>query len=397
MEGVAYIPRILERDVRHHLQRGKSVLLLGPRQTGKTTLLERIEAELRLSLVDPRIRQRYERDPGQLAGEIEALWRPQRQRAPTVVLDEIQKVPALLDVVQGLVDGARAQFVLSGSSARKLRAGGGNLLPGRVVTLRLDPLSQGELPSPELNDLLLYGSLPGIVTQDNASDRDADLDSYVATYLEQEVRAEALVRSLGSFARFLELAALESGNLVSFRAQSQDVGVSHTTISGYYGILEDCLVAERIDPLTRSRSRKKLTRSSRWLMFDLGLRRLAAREGTRPTPDRLGQLFEQFVGLELVRAARRQTPAAKVRFWRDPDGPEVDWIFESRQRLLPVEVKWTDKPGPRDARHLLVFLDEYPEAADAFVVCRAPRRLRLADRVLALPWQELAAVTEANG
>ncbi len=110
----------------------------------------------------------------------------------------------------------------------------------------------------------------------------------------------------------------------------------------------------------------------------------------------MGQLFEQFVGLELIRQSRATSPAARVLFWRDPDGPEVDWVVETRGEYRPVEVKWTDTPGPRDARHLAVFLAEYGEARQGFVVCQTPRRAQIADRVVALPWQELGAILERS-
>lgn len=393
MECMKYIERTLQPRIAHHLERGKSVLLLGPRQTGKTTLVARLQADLSLSLVPPDVRQRYERAPAQLTAEIEALRLRDRKIRPLVVLDEVQKVPALLDVVQDAIDRKLARFVLTGSSARKLRRGGSvNLLPGRLVTLHLDPLNLREHAEPNLRQLLLYGTLPGIRAERSGADREADLRSYVETYLEEEIRAEALVRNVGTFARFLELAGLESGNIVSFRGLSQELGIAHTSVAGFFGILEDCLVAERVDPLTRSRTRKKLTKSSRYLIFDLGVRRLCANEGTRPHRDRLGQLFEQFVGLELVRQSRIARRETRVLFWRDPDGPEVDWIVERQGELRPVEVKWTDAPGPRDARHLETFLDEYHEARRGFIVCQVPRAVRITERVTALPWQELGSV-----
>lgn len=388
-----YIPRALQRAIGRHLGRGKSVMLFGPRQTGKTTLVARLPADLRITLVPPDVRQRYERAPAQLTAEIEALRSRRRGKRALVVLDEVQKVPALLDAVQDAIDRKLACFVLTGSSARKLRRGGHiNLLPGRLVTLYLDPLSLREHAEPDLRKLLLYGSLPGIRAERSAADREADLRSYVQTYLEEEIRAEALVRNVGTFARFLELAGLESGNIVSFRGISQELGIAHTSVAGFFEILQDCLVAERVDPLTRSRTRNKLTKSSRYLIFDLGVRRLCANEGTRLHRDRMGQLFEQFVALELIRQSRIARHPTRVLFWRDPDGPEVDWVVARREELRPVEVKWTDTPGRRDARHLETFLDEYREARSGFIVCRIPRRARISERVTAVPWQDLHSV-----
>jgi predicted AAA+ superfamily ATPase len=385
-----YKKRLQEEQVRKALTRGKSVLLLGPRQTGKTTMLDRIKRDLYLSLVRPDVRQRYERDPGLLTGEVEALKEKGSKSLPVVFIDEVQKVPRVLDVIQDLVDRGQASFILTGSSARKLKRGvATNLLPGRIVALRLDPFVLAEDETDNLESRLLYGALPGILACQNAADRETDLASYVTTYLEEEVRAEAIVRNLGAFARFLELAAAESGQIVNAQKLSQEIGVAHTTIAGYYNILQDCLIAERIDPLTKSNTRKKLTRSPKYVFFDLGVRRLAAREGARPARETWGRWFEQFVGLELLRCARAQQRRAQLHFWRDPDGPEVDWVLEEDGRYLPVEVKWTDAPSQSDCRHLETFLKEYPQASDGVVVCRCPRKMRLSERVTAIPWQNV--------
>ncbi len=290
---------------------------------------------------------------------------------------------------------AHARFLLTGSSARKLRRGHDiNLLPGRQVTMRLDPLSLDERAPASLDEALLYGSLPAIVTTPRPADREADLASYVGTYLEEEVRQEALVRNIGAFGRFLEMAAQDSGRIVNYSRVSQDVGVSSVTVQAYYDILVDCLVAERVEPIVRSASRKKLTRASRFLLFDMGVRRLAACEGTRLLPERKEELFEHYVGLELIRLLRLHQPAARLRFWRDPDGPEVDWVIEYHGRFLPIEVKLTDRPSPRDVRHLEVFADEYG-AASGPVICTSPRRARLGRRVTAVGWQDLAHTVRA--
>lgn len=352
-------------------------------------MLDRTKRDLYLSLIRPDVRQRYERAPGLLTGEVESL-KETTKGIPVVFIDEVQKVPELLDVIQDLVDRGQACFILTGSSARKLKRGmATNLLPGRVVSLRLDPFVLAEAQTDSLESRLLYGSLPGIVACNNGEDQETDLASYVTTYLEEEIRAEAIVRNLGAFARFLELAAAESGQIVNARKLSQEIGVAHTTIAGYYDILQDCLIAERIEPLIKSSTRKKLIRSPKYLFFDLGVRRLAAREGVRPTRETWGHWFEQFVGLELLRCARAQQRRIQLHFWRDPDGPEVDWILEEEGNYLPVEVKWTDSPTSADGRHLETFLKEYPQASGATVVCRCPRKMRLSENVTAIPWQDV--------
>ncbi|MBI2500239.1 MAG: ATP-binding protein [Deltaproteobacteria bacterium] len=388
-----YIQRQLESGLQHHLDRGKSILLLGPRQTGKSTLLARLSSDLTLSLASPGTRQRYEKNSSLLIGEIEALAK--KTKRPLVFLDEVQKVPTIMDAVQDLIDRHVAQFILTGSSARKLRKGRGvNLLPGRVVSMRLDPFLHQEYAQP-IEMILTDGTLPGIVQEREATDREVDLKSYVETYLEEEIRAEAIVRNIGSFARFLEFAGLESGNIINLHGLSQEMGVSHTTIASYFEILDDCLIAERIEPITQSLTRKKLTKSNRYLMFDLGVRRLCAGEGRSLSRDRLGNLFEQYVGLELIRLARLKTVSTKIRFWRDPDGPEVDWVIERGGEYIPIEVKWNDRPSRQDIRHLKVFLKEYKKAKKGYVVCRTPRPVKLEEEITAIPWQQLSETIDS--
>ncbi len=388
-----YIKRLIEDRIRHTLERDKSVLLLGARQTGKTTLTNQFKHDLLISFVEPDIRQRYEKSPHLLKGEVESLVSGEAGKRPLIILDEVQKVPVILDVVQNLIDHGKANFILTSSSARKLRRGAQvNLIPGRIVAFRMDPFSLQEVPAKDLNERLFYGSLPGILAVQKQSDRETDLESYVTIYLEEEIRAEAAVRNLGDFARFLELAASESGGIINLRKLSQEIGVSHTTIGAYYRILEDCLIAERIEPLIKSKTRKKLTKSEKYLFFDLGVRRLAAHEGTRPPRDTMGMLFEQFVGLELLRSTHIRSHGTKIRFWRDPDGPEVDWVIDEDGIYTPLEVKWTDNPTAGDIRHLEVFLSEYKSAKTGFLICRVPRKAKLSEKVFALPWQSIDEV-----
>ncbi|MFN0118545.1 MAG: ATP-binding protein [Elusimicrobiota bacterium] len=386
-----YIPRTLVKTISASLRRKKSVLLLGPRQTGKTTLIESFKPDVLISLVRFDLRQRYEKNPDILRGEIE-LTKKNLKRRPLVSIDEVQKVPALMDVVQDLIDRNIALFILSGSSARKLKRGSQiNLLPGRVVALHLDPLSLLELRDRKisLEDLLFYGSLPRQVLNKNTVEKELDLRSYVTTYLEEEIRSEALVRNVASFGRFLELASLESGQIINLRKLSQDVGVAHTTIKDYFDILVDCLIAERIQPITKSQTRKKLTKSEKFLIFDLGVRRLATDEGVRVTPERKGQLFEQFIGLELIRMARLSKTRTKILFWRDPGGPEIDWVIQTNGTYIPIETKWTDSPRPSDSKNVELFLKEYSNSKKGYVICRTPNPVQLSHQVTALPWNQL--------
>lgn len=384
------VKRLIESTIHKILKRPKSILLLGPRQTGKTTLIRELNPKIYLNLAVPQDRRRFELDPELIIKTVHAV-KSKDSHLPLLVIDEIQKVPALLDPIQTLIDDRRAIFVLTGSSARKLRKQSDvNLLPGRVVSLRMDPLMVTEL-NQDLSEHLLYGSLPGISTLEKSKEKSQDLRSYVDTYLEEEVRAESLVRNLPAFYRFLELAALESGRIISFNSISQEIGAAHTTVSSYFEILEDCLVVERIDPITASSTRKKLMKSSKYVFFDHGVRRFAAQEGSQLGRERLGELFESFIGIELVRQTRGLA-LTRVQYWRDADGPEVDWVLKTKQSYIPIETKLRENVGAKDTKRLTTFMNEYPCPHGSFVVCNTPLRFKVSDRITAIPWRELETI-----
>lgn len=386
-----WIPRPLEKTIERHLQRGKSILLFGPRQTGKTSLLTRFCVDLSVNFLLNRTRLAYEKDPDRLVDEIEMI----PKKLPLVLIDEAQKVPSILEAIQYLIDKNKAQFLITGSSARKLKVQNSvNLLPGRVVQLSLAPLNLTEAPDTNLEEFLLFGSLPGVYLEKDKNFKETDLASYVESFLDEEIRKEAMVRNIPAFARFLELAAIDSGKISNFSSISKQIGIAHTTIASHYQVLEDCLVVERFDPITESLSRKKLTRSSKYLFFDLGVRRLAANEGTKLGPERMGELFEQWVGLELRRHAQEYLgPKGDVRFWRDPDGPEVDWVLQKEDEWIPIEVKWSENPPPSCINHLKVFMSEYPKRSKkAFVICRTERARKISENVTLLPWHHLPKI-----
>jgi len=245
----------------------KSVLLLGARQVGKSTLIRALGAELIINLADEAAYLSYAKDPARLRREVSALRSPAR-----IIVDEVQRVPSLLNTVQALMDeGTPHRFILTGSSARKLKRGHANLLPGRVLFEVLDPLSIWELGDAfDLERALQVGTLPGIYL-DRESGVDV-LDSYVTTYLREEIRAEALLRDVGSYARFLDLAAASSGLWVNYSKLASDAEIAKETIRRYYQILEDTLLAFRLPPFQVKNSPRCVSQRDRVLFFDVGMR-----------------------------------------------------------------------------------------------------------------------------
>ncbi|MBI2897472.1 MAG: ATP-binding protein [Deltaproteobacteria bacterium] len=404
--------RTLSSALSGPVSRNKIRLVFGARQVGKTELLRHVvdpKQTLLLDLGPARDRRRYEADPDAFRRMVLAL----PERIQNVVVDEIQKVPSLLDEVQGLhgADRTRWQFFLTGSSARRLRSESANLLPGRSHVYRLYPVSRWEkegpdrvdwpaasppgrhasadplFPAQELGRTLVTGSLPGVRAEptDTAA---ATLEAYVENYLEEEIRREAVVRDLGAFSTFLRLAALESGQQTNLAALSQESGIAASTLKGFYGVLVDTFVGYWIRAYGRQ-GRKRLLVTPRFLLFDTGVRNAAA--GLPIEESILGsegpRLLEQWVGLELICRAGILGRGHDVSFWRTASGAEVDWVWESPAEDIPVEVKWTARPAPKDARHLETFLDEHPRRARrGFLVCRCARPERVSERVLAVPW-----------
>jgi predicted AAA+ superfamily ATPase len=413
-----YHRRFLERALSGPTSRHKVRLLFGARQTGKTQLLRHLLSGPGARFFDLQSageRRRFEADPAAFSREVRALPRSVR----VVVVDEIQKVPALLDEVQGLYDGSpkRWQFYLTGSSARQLRARSANLLPGRSHIHRLYPVCSWEvaaapgtvpaLPRPgrqtpgpasaaqpfgprSLGRLLRFGGLPGIRSE-MAATAEATLAAYVEHYIEEEIRREALVRDLGPFAVFLRLAAVESGRQLNVARLSQESGVPASTLKNYYQVLVDTFVGHWM-PVYQGRTRKRLLTTPRFYLFDVGVRNAAAGSSlSGRVPDELGGgLLEQLVALELVARAGYSGRGHRVSFWRTSSGTEVDLVWEAPREDVPIEVKWTARPRPVDARHLETFLDEFPRRAKrGLLVCRCPQPQQLTDRVRAIPWEWL--------
>jgi predicted AAA+ superfamily ATPase len=411
--------RWLAEPLREALTKPYVHVLFGARQTGKSTLLRALlpSADLWLDLSHPGERSRYLVRPERLVGECQALAdrrSAERRTAPlTVVIDEAQSVPAVFDAVQHLYDSDKRsfRFVLSGSSARKLRQTGANLLPGRALLHRLYPLTVGERPPPRsdrgaggmilpqaaagvdppfpetsLLDRLIWGELPGVALAPPA-DREALLRSYAYVYLEEELRREALIKDWPAFARFLRLAATESGQITNYAKIAGAAAISAPTVKSHYQLLEDMFIGFRVDAFTGSK-RKQILETPRFMFFDVGVRHAAAElsNSADTVLANPGPVFEQWVGIELWKRLQ-YGGRGRLLYLRTKGGLEIDFIVDDGQRVMPIEVKWTEEPRPDDARHLAAFLDQRPKnATEGFVVCRCRRPQKLAKNVTAIPW-----------
>jgi len=404
------IERYLTRTLAEKLRYSYVHILFGARQTGKTTLLmDLLQPDLSYNLADPEERGRLLADPGLFRRECEVLGL--EGKAATVFVDEAQLVPSVFDAIQVLYDREpeRFRFVLCGSSARKLRESGANLLPGRSLLHHLHPLMLAERPGPgkfdpkvamagadcfkpslegqdDLLDRMAYGDLPGILRAPEAI-RESLLRSYATIYLEEEIRREGYVKDWGAFLNFLKLAAMESGQSLNYAKIARETGLSQPTVKSHYQLLEDMFVGFRIPAFTHS-PRKNLLGHARFCFFDLGVRHAAA--GLRPCLDIVradpGRCFEQWVGLELHRRLG-YAGQGSLAYYRTRDGMEIDYIVEEDKQLIPIEVKWTEKPSTKDVRHLQTFLKEHADqASHGYVVCRCPRPAKLSDKVTAIPW-----------
>ncbi|HET7291877.1 MAG TPA: DUF4143 domain-containing protein [Vicinamibacteria bacterium] len=400
--------RYLLAPLRSRASRGKARFILGARQTGKSTIFRMLSGprDVLFDLQERPERMRLARDPELLT---RSLLPAARHRH--VLIDEVQRVPELLDEVQLLLDRypGRFTFTLTGSSARRLRRRDVNLLPGRVHRFALGPVCAWELaqresfavlprprlraanafPHRSLEERLVFGSLPGAFVEGSGFAR--TLQSYAEAYVEEEVLREAAARSIGPYGRFLELAAVESGRPINLTRISQEAGIALSTLRQFYSVLEDTLVGFALPPFAGS-DKARLLKTPRFFFFDVGVRNALAR---LPLDERMlategGGLFEQWVACELRTRAAYLGSGYRLSFWRTVDGAEVDFVLETPKETIPIEAKYTTNPRPADARGLESFLSRYGNRARrGLLVCRAPRAQQLTPRVRAVPWNEL--------
>lgn len=365
--------RIVQRLLKLDLPAGRSAFLWGPRKVGKTHWLHHTLLGSDTHLVDL-----LETDTFAEYASRPALLR-ERWKGGLTVIDEIQKVPALLDEVQWLMERKRAAFVLTGSSARKLRRGHANLLGGRAWRYEMGPLSAKEISGFDLTRALRSGFLPPHLL---STDPARDLRAYVADYLREEIAAEAVVRNIPAFTEFLRVAALTSSELLNCANVARECGVSAKVVRGYFEILEDTLLGHRLPPWTRARSRRMIL-TEKFYLFDVGLANHLARRTPEPGNTDFGKSFEHWVLMELLNYRRYRSPDVDITFWRTSTGHEVDFVVGDMQ--LAIEVKSAARVHEGDLGGLKA-LRESHKTKHALVVCSesAPRTV---DGIEIVPWR----------
>jgi predicted AAA+ superfamily ATPase len=370
MDNLPYIDRLL--DLRVLLEK-KSYFLLGPRQTGKSSLIAHGLKGVRVyDLLDTSVFLALSHNPGRLAEEITGKDR-------LVVIDEIQRLPELLNEVHRLIEQRGIRFLLTGSSARKLRRGGVNLLGGRARTKYLHPLTYRELGNRfDLERAIANGLLPSVYLSD---DPRADLEAYAGAYLQQEIVAEGATRNVPAFSRFLKVAALCNGTIVNFTNVGNDAQVPRTTVYEYFDILKETLVLHELPAWRQSQKRKPLV-SSKYYFFDVGV--VAALQGRefRPGTPEFGEAMETYLMHELL-SYRDYMSGEPLSYWRTTSGFEVDFILGDH---TAIEVKAKKSVSPHDLRSLHVLAEE-KQLKRYLCVCLEPRT-RVVDGVTVLPYRE---------
>ena len=354
----------------------RSLLLFGPRQTGKSTLV-------RQTFPEAAVYDLLEADTfRELTARPEYLRQTLDPARRIVVIDEIQKCPALLDEVHLLIERNRSlRFVLTGSSARKLKRGGSNLLGGRARVTRLHPLMSPELEFGKLDDRLNRGGLPAILDSEEFTE---DLKAYVGTYLREEIQAEGLTRSIGNFGRFLDVAGLTNGEQINFTAVASDVGLPPSTVRQHYQILEDTLVGHQLPAYQGTRKRKPVA-TAKFYFFDVGVANTLRRTGAIEVgSDAYGRALEHLVFLELRGFLDYHRLDDPLTYWRSRSRFEVDFVVGDR---VAIEVKAKPRVTARDYKGLRALADEL-QLDRRLVVCREPRRRRDDTGIEILPIDE---------
>ena len=352
----------------------KSFFLFGARATGKSTLItQQLPDAFVIDLLHVRTYRALVANPSLLEEMI-------KDNQKTVVIDEVQKIPEILDEVHRLIQKKKIRFLLTGSSARKLKHGGANLLAGRAREAKLFPLVSREIKSFSLLRIINQGGLPEI---HGSTEPDEDLESYVATYLRDEIKAEAVTRNVAAFSEFLDIIARANGQEINYEAFASDLQTSPGTLKNYLQILEDTQIGFRLSGYTATKIRKATVRSKHYL-FDLGVtRQLSGRREIRPKTEEFGAAFEHFIILEVRAFLSYRRKKIPMHYWRSTSQFEVDLLLGDQ---VAIEIKATDNPTARHTKGLQALMEEGIFSSFLLVYTGTIER-KSANNIRMLPWE----------
>jgi len=371
-----------KRIIHISLPERSSRFLWGPRQTGKSTLLqERYPTSKRYDLLLSDEYRRLMHQPSLLREECLALARRPEARDRPVVVDEFQKVPDLLDEIHWLIENTKLSFILCGSSARKMKRGHANLLGGRAIRYELFPLVFPEIPDFSLEKALNDGLLPPHYGSHITRKR---LEAYVGDYLQEEIAAEAATRNVPSFSRFLEIAAMANGEMIQFNNIARECGVSAPTVKSYYQILVDTLLGKFV-PAYQKGPKRRVILAPRFYFFDVGVVGFLTKRGRIEMGSELfGRAFEHFLFMELSAYASYSGLHYSISYWRTASQLEVDFILGDHE--VVIEVKGTSSAQPQHLKGLIAFGEEYRSRRRILVSCDPQPRSVMA-KIEILPWK----------
>jgi len=354
----------------------ESAFLWGARQTGKSTLLKALYPEsLYIDLLLNNDFERFQRNPSILRETILAS-----QKTGPVIIDEIQKIPALLNEVHWLIENEKTQFILSGSSPRNILRSGGNLLGGRAIRYELFPLVFPEITDFELVKALNNGLLPRHYL--TAAPRKL-LSAYIGSYLKDEIMTEAKIRNMSSFSRFLEMAAFSNGEIINYTNIAADCGVSAPTVKDYFLILEDTLTG-RFLPSFQKKPKRRVIQAPKFYYFDVGIANYLLKRGPiEPGSESFGKAFEHFIYQEIYAHSQYSGIDYPLSYWRTASQLEIDFVLGDHE--IAVEVKSTTSANIRHLKGLQHFSEEYT-TKKSILVSNDPLP-RIIDGILILPWK----------
>ena len=371
----------ITRSLEIALPKGQSAFLWGPRKTGKTTFLKTAFPDSTVyDLLQTDLLLEYTKRPSLLRERLLAA-EPKQLKEP-IIIDEVQKVPQLLDEIHWLIENKGLRFILCGSSARKLKRGKANLLGGRAWRYEMRPLISAELGELGLLKALNRGMLPAHYLQEEYR---KSLRAYVRDYLKEEVFDEGLTRNIPAFSRFFDAVGYSHGELTNYANIARDCGVDAKTVKEYYQILVDTLLGTMIEPFSRRQDRQVISKAGKFYLFDVGVagaiiqRRIPQEKG-----EQFGKAFEHFILMEILAHRSYRELDYDLNFWRTKSGLEVDFILGHGE--VAIEVKGSSRIDSSDLRPLKAFIQEY-RPAKAFVVCNE-RLPRVHEGIRILPWRE---------